>query len=203
MAAGVGLVNTAQGLTAMIETYRPEIIIMSGCGGGFAQAGMSVGDLAVATTEIDAQLGIEPKDKDAPPGSLPFPVKQSKKGSYSNRIPVDQTLAASVLQALTHRLSTSKTQVVTGPFITVSTITATDERAEKLFSWFSCCIESMEGAAGAQVADLYEIPFVEIRSSSNRVGDRDRSVWDLRTAFKRSAFAVKGFLEHLKITECK
>jgi futalosine hydrolase len=43
-------------------------------------------------------------------------------------------------------------------------------------------MESMEGAAAAHVAGLYQVPMAEIRAASNRVGDRDKTRWDIRTA---------------------
>jgi nucleoside phosphorylase len=81
-----------------------------------------------------------------------------------------------------------------GPFITVSTITATDMRAEKLYKQFKPCMESMEGSGAAHLAIHYNIPFLEIRSASNMVGKRDPGAWDLALAFERGAMAVFAFI---------
>jgi futalosine hydrolase len=80
--------------------------------------------------------------------------------------------------------------IVAGPFVTVSTITATDRGADRLYHRFHACMENMEGAAGAHVAKHYNIPFFEIRCASNLVGKRDRSAWDLPLACRRSAEAA-------------
>ena len=81
------------------------------------------------------------------------------------------------------------------PFVTVSTITATDNRADILYEAFKPCMESMEGASAAHIAFLYDIPFIEIRSASNIVGKRERSKWNLPLACERSNNAVMSFLE--------
>jgi futalosine hydrolase len=62
-----------------------------------------------------------------------------------------------------------------GPFVTVSAITGSFEKAAALSAAFSPVMESMEGAAAAHVAALYQVPMVEIRAASNRVGDRDKT----------------------------
>jgi futalosine hydrolase len=48
-------------------------------------------------------------------------------------------------------------------------------------------MESMEGAAAAHVAALYQVPMVEIRAASNRVGDRDKTRWDIPAAVQTVA----------------
>ena len=56
---------------------------------------------------------------------------------------------------------------------------------------FSAIAESMEGAAYAHVAALYDIPFVEVRGISNLVEDRDLSRWKLADAAAVAARAVE------------
>ncbi len=75
--------------------------------------------------------------------------------------------------------------------ITVSTVTASDASAQRLFSNFhQPCMEAMEGAAAAQVAALYRVNFMEIRAGSNRVGDRDKLLWQIPLAVNRLSTAL-------------
>jgi futalosine hydrolase len=88
-------------------------------------------------------------------------------------------------------------RVIKGDFITVSTITATLEHAQHLFKAFNHpCMESMEGAASAHIAALYNIPFIEVRAASNAVGVRNKSQWNIPLACQRASFAVKSLLEN-------
>ena len=57
LTTGPGIVNTVQALTTAIEHSRPAMIIQTGCAGAFTSSGLQIGDIGIATEEIDAQLG--------------------------------------------------------------------------------------------------------------------------------------------------
>jgi len=191
---GPGLVNTAQSLTAAIENCVPEMILMTGCAGGFARAGLTIGDIAIASEENDAQLGIEPESDDEPLAPLPFDLAVFNGMGIRHRIPMNMHIVSSALDIIRGEFSGMPINVLAGPFITVSTITATENRAERLFNRFRPCMENMEGVAGAYIAVHYSIPFLEIRCASNLVGKRDRASWDLGIACERSAKAAIAWL---------
>lgn len=66
--------------------------------------------------------------------------------------------------------------------VTVQTVSGLPEKTEQLIKGFMPAIESMEGAAFFYVCILEEIPFIELRSVSNEVGERDRTKWDIPLA---------------------
>lgn len=195
--SGPGVLNTVQALTAAIERSRPSMILMTGCAGAFQQAGMAVGDIGVAAEEIDAHLGIEGETTDAPPAPLPFPVLRAEGMEIRGRYPL-HPMAEDVRWRLSRRFEGESVQVKAGPFLTVSTVTASDKRADMLYHAFGPLMENMEGAGGAHVAALYRIPFLEIRCASNRVGNRNRSAWELSAAFDRCAEAVLALADFFK-----
>ncbi len=190
LTTGPGLVNTVQAVTAAVEHRRPSLMIQAGCAGAFRKSGLDIGDVAVAAEEIDVHLGIEPETGTDPMPPLPFPLMIHKGLEIRHRYPLDanrQLRAASVL----NKVFAGVCRVRRGPFVTVSTITATDRRAEALYDRYRPCMESMEGAGAAYLALYYDLPLVEIRAASNRVGRRDRNAWNLNLAFQRSAAAVE------------
>jgi futalosine hydrolase len=187
---GPGLVNTAQGLTAAIETLRPDMIIMTGCAGGFARAGMKVGDIGVASEENDAHLGIEAGEEGGLPMPLPFDLEVIDGRPVGPRIAMDSRMSREAAAVLKGAFGEQTVNIVRGPFVTVATITATDLGAHRLYERFHPCMENMEGIAGAHVAMHYGIPFVELRCTSNLVGKRNRSAWNLPLACRRSAEAA-------------
>jgi len=187
---GPGQVNCVQALTAAVERRRPHLVVQTGCAGGFAQAGLRTGDLGIATCEIDAHLGIETDKADAPLAALPFPVGRYGGTPVWNRYPTDSALSRRVREILKGAFSGEDIAVVSGPFLTVSTITATDRRASWYYDIHRSCMESMEGAGAAHVALHYGLPFIEVRSASNLTGKRDRSRWDLPLACERSTRAM-------------
>ena len=189
LTTGPGLVNTVQAVTAAVAHQRPSLLIQTGCGGAFGEAGLDIGDLAVAVEEIDVHLGIEPETADGPIRPLPFPLMIHKDVDIRHRYPLDEkrhTWAASLLK----NAFAGVCRVKPGPFVTVSTITATDRRAQAIFNQYRPCMESMEGAGAAYLALHYDLPLVEIRAASNRVGLRNRDAWDLDLAFARCAEAA-------------
>ena len=194
---GPGLVNTTQSLTAMVEVEAPMMILMVGCAGGFQQAGMRLGDIGVATAEIDVQLGIESSDgKGVLP--LPFDLGELAGEPIKNRVEINDGLSAFAEKLICRRFEKEQVTVMRGNFITVSTITATDQRAMRLYEQFHPCMESMEGVAGAYLAGYYGLPFLEIRSASNLVGNRQREAWDLPLACQRSGLAAESVLGRIK-----
>ncbi|MDL1963246.1 MAG: futalosine hydrolase [Deltaproteobacteria bacterium] len=191
---GPGTVNTVQSLTAAIENARPSLIIQTGCAGAFRESGLNIGDIGIATEEIDIQLGIETEDSSLPLNELPFSIIKSSNVDSKNRYSLDIELVNQALEILTKVFEGKSVQVVKGSFVTVSTITSTDSRAKDIYKQFSPCMECMEGAGAAHLAIHYDIPFLEIRSASNFVGKRDRNSWNLSLAFERGALAVLNLI---------
>lgn len=119
---------------------------------------------------IHPSLRLAPLPFDLIPGQ-----ELSRRGIYA----LDSDLAADCFRVLDRHLNC---RVVQGPFITVSAVTGSFEKADALFDAFSPVMESMEGAAAAHVAALYQVPMVEVRAASNRVGDRDKTRWNIPAA---------------------
>ena len=195
---GPGLSNTVQAITATIETARPAMIINTGCAGVFKETGLKIGDIAVATQEIDIQIGIEPAHGSVLTRLLPFPILIKNGIEIKRRYFLNEELADNAFTILTQAFANTDVNIAKGPFITVSTITATDLRAADIFSHYHPCMEAMEGAGAAHLACFYDIPLIEVRSASNFVGKRDKNQWNLPLAFQRSAAAVKECIRCVK-----
>jgi futalosine hydrolase len=151
---------------------------------------MGIGDVAIAAEENDAHLGIEPKEEGHPPEPLPFNLGEMDDDTVGACISMDNRLTEEASGALAAGFFGKKVKIAVAPFVTVSTITATNHGAARLYERFQSCMENMEGIAGAHVAKHYGIPFLEIRCASNLVGKRDREAWDLPLACRRSAEAA-------------
>jgi futalosine hydrolase len=190
LVTGPGAVNTVQAITACVEEARPAMILQIGCGGGFRQMGMRIGDIAVATLEQDVHLGIETGRAHTPLLEMPFPVLTRDGHAFKEKYPLNADLAEAAFQRLKAVLDNQGIGVFKGPFITGSTVTGSEERAAFLFETYSPCMESMEGAAAAFLSHYYRVPLVEIRCVSNLVGKRDLSQWDLPLACLRAGQAA-------------
>lgn len=175
---GIGKVNAASAATVLLERFSPELLINTGCGGAFPGCGLSVGELAVAGSESFADEGVQTPEGWRGLDLIGIPVFQWRGEPIFNRMPLCAELAEGALAcAREHGF-----RGMAGPFLTVSTCSGTASRGEELLRRFPGICENMEGAALAQVALIYGIPFLEVRGISNLVEDRDLARWDLKGA---------------------
>lgn len=190
-AGGVGKANAAAAATALIEQYRPGLLIIAGCGGAYPGSGLAVGDLAVASDELFADEGVETPDGWLDLRGMQLPLYTQKSHQYYNTIPLSRHAAEKAMQlADTHGV-----RLVRGRFLTVSSCSGTRARGLELSRRHQAICENMEGAASALIALRYGVPCMEIRGISNLVEDRDLSRWDLPRALE----AVQRFV--IKIVE--
>lgn len=196
LVTGPGMVNAAQAHTAAMEGLCPGLVIHTGCAGIFPSSGGDVGDLALAENDIDIHTGIE-KDGNLIPDPLPFPLLETDSGPVTRAYPMNPDDVNRARRILEQALDTHHIRIFQGSFITASTITASDQRAQTLQKAFSPVMESMEGSAAAHVALHYGVPFLEIRAASNRVGLRDKDQWNLFLAFERCSTAVFHLIDRL------
>ena len=69
--------------------------------------------------------------------------------------------------------------------VTVNKISDSELQKQQIFQAFHPGIESMEGAALHYVCLMENIPFLQIRSISNYVGEREKSKWKMREALQQ------------------
>jgi futalosine hydrolase len=84
--------------------------------------------------------------------------------------------------------------------ITVNTVTDDFDMIDALQQKWNAVVESMEGAALHFVCTEKEIPFVQLRSTCNYVGERDKSKWKLSAAIEKLNEAIS---ETISIAERK
>ena len=191
------IINAAHALTIALEKTRPKIIINAGYAGIFKESKLCIGDIAIATEERYIHTGVESPSDYLSPHDLPFELidktPSTKSGLYSfNKKYTDLAYQILATNNLAKEYSISK-----GLIITVSTITSTQETTAHLYKTFSPLMEAMEGAALAHVASLYNIPFLEIRSGSNFVGERDKKQWNTSLASKNISKACALIIENI------
>ena len=180
---GAGVFNTAHALTAVLEKICPQLILQTGIAGAFPGSGLDVGDVAVADQEQYIHTGVCDGTMEKIP--LPFDLIKDSPETRQGGYQLDADLARVFYEHLCSSLKGGKTHVAKGGFITVSSITAGKSMADRIYKVYSPLMEAMEGAAAAHISRLYKIPFVQARSASNEVGERDKSKWDIKTAADR------------------
>ncbi|WJY42960.1 futalosine hydrolase [Streptomyces sp. P9-2B-2] len=169
LAAGVGpaaaAAGTATALTAAALAGQPyDLVVSAGIGGGFPPAA-PLGSVVVADAIVAADLGAETPDGFLPVTELGF-------GTVVHR--PDPALVRTVAAAA---------GAVSGPVVTVSTVTGSAARAAELAARHPGVLaEAMEGFGVAEAAAAHGVPVLEIRAVSNAVGPRDRAAWRIGDA---------------------
>jgi len=191
--SGVGKINSAGTAAFMAERFRPALFVSLGIGGAYPDTGLEPGQVVLASEEILPDEGVvDAQGRFHPLESATLQLVSGTRTRKPNRFPVRRHL----LSGAKKRLAGDFGAVKAGPFLTVSTATGTDDRALQLrTSWKGLC-ENMEGAAVAQMAERYAIPFLEVRGISNAVGRRDLRLWKKDLAAENAQQALYRLLEN-------
>jgi len=187
---GPSVFNASHALTIALEKHRPKLIIQTGYAGIFQESNLKIGDIAVATEERYVHTGVESSLNPIIPMDLPFELIDDTPSTKSGVYDLNHKYTDSAYGVLVATNPVKECSIAKGLILTVSTITATTKTAMDLSKAFSPVMEAMEGAASAHIAALYDLPFLEIRSGSNYVGQRDKTKWDTSLASKRIAIAI-------------
>jgi len=167
LVGGVGAAAAAaRTATALCGTPYTRIL-SAGIGGGFAGRA-EIGDVALATRSIAADLGAESAEGFLSVADLGFGVD-------------GHDADADLLGALRAALPGA----AVGAVLTVATVTGSAARAQALIARHpSAVAEAMEGYGVATAAADAGVPFAEVRTISNLVGPRDREAWRIGAALE-------------------
>lgn len=186
---GIGKANTAAGLALAVARWRPRAVVQVGIGGAYVGSFLSIGMVAVAALEVHVDCGAGEGDGWQSMERLGFPLLEGPPPRF-NEMPTDA--------ALSERLA-APSQAPLLRFATSERVSATLEAAERLQRGFDVAVESMEGAAAAQVCLALGVPFAELRGVSNIVGERDRRAWDVPRAVRAATEALLAALPSLAV----
>lgn len=184
---GVAKVNTAAGLALAIERLKPATVLQFGIGGAYVGSFLSIGMIAAAEQEIHIDTGVATEQGWQGMAALGFPLLGE---DYYNLFPTDPALLERLVSSL------GATPAIFG---TSETVTGSFDLAAELQARFDLSIESMEGAAAAQVCAAYGVAFGELRGISNIVGERDKvRGWDIPVAVRAVNQGVLRLLNDLR-----
>ena len=180
LVSGIGPAPAAAATATALALGRFSLAVSAGICGGFRGAAQ-IGDAVVATDLVAADLGAH-----SPEGFLS--LDQLGWAEESLPVPVELVRTAS------GRLADAGLPVVTGPVVTVSSVTGTDVRADELAARHGAVAEAMEGRGVADAAGVHGVAVLELRTVSNLVGRRDTSAWRFDLALPALTAAVAALL---------
>lgn len=178
LVTGVGIPAMVYHLTKRLQQIDYDLVMLAGIAGTFS-SNTRLGEVVVVKTDCFADIGVNEK------GSISsifemgladadeFPFSKGRIGSYTE-LPGFRTVDA----------------------ITINRISDESVYIDQLISKYKPEIESMEGAAFHYVCALEKVPFIQLRSISNDVGERNKANWKMKEAILALNVALENALNH-------
>jgi futalosine hydrolase len=166
---GVGVPSTIYHLQKRIHQLEYDFIIQAGIAGSF-NSNIALGQTLLVKQDCFADLGIEEKGNYTPVFNTAFADKDEFPFTNGWLMNADENLKY---------LNLPKAKA-----ITVNKVSDSELQKKQFIQTFYADIETMEGAALHYVCLQEQIPFLQIRSISNHVGERDKTKWKMKEAIE-------------------
>jgi futalosine hydrolase len=179
---GIGVASTIYNLTKSLLQTKYDFVIQAGIAGSFTDD-LQRGEVVLVREDTFADCGVEEggvfknlfDSGLADENDFPF-----TKGWLINE---NEFLNAGVLKTI--------------KAITINKITNNATEINQQKNIFNADIESMEGAALHYVCLQTGIPFLQIRSISNKVGERDKTKWKMKEAIRNLNNEVEKIIKFI------
>jgi len=166
---GVGVPSTIYHLQKRIHQMDYDFIIQAGIAGCFSNE-MTLGQVVIVKQDCFADLGIEEKGIYTPVFNTAFADK--------DKFPFADGWLVNSNEAL------SKNNLPKVKALTINKVSDSELQKQQFLQTFNADIETMEGAALHYVCLQENIPFLQIRSISNHVGERNKTKWKIKEAIE-------------------
>ena len=164
---GVGVPVTMYHLQKKLHQNKPGLVIQAGIAGAFSSK-INLGSTVLVKQDTFADIGMEENEKFTGIFQSGFADKDAFPFNDGWLINSNTIFTRSMLPAV--------------KAITINKVSDSVLQKEQTILNFSPEIESMEGAAMHFVCMQENVPFIQIRSISNFVGERDKTKWKLKEA---------------------
>lgn len=163
--SGIGLTASTFHLTSQLELKNYDLIIQAGVAGSF--------DLNVSLGEVVAVK------QDAIADQSVIELEKLKTLFDLNLVPQDQYPYKKGWLLNPHKEVLKKTKLKIVKGVSVNQISTSKQMIRFYRDVFDPVTESMEGAALHYVCLMKKVPFVQIRSISNYIGERNKKKWNM------------------------
>jgi futalosine hydrolase len=178
---GVGIPNTIYHLTKKLAKKNYDLVIQAGIAGSFNEQILK-GSVVVVKQDTFGDVGMEEKEN--------FKTLFETGLAQANDFPFRNGWLLNENKYLSHQ----SLPIVNG--VTVNKITDDQKIIRGMVKKFRADIESMEGAAFHFACLHQKVNFLQLRSISNTVGDRDKKNWQMNIAIENLSIELKKILKH-------
>jgi len=168
--SGVGIPASLFSISRAIEQEKPSLIIQAGIAGCF-DIYENVNQTFVIKNDVFADIGVEENGAWQDLFDLGFIEKNTFPYTF-NKLDNPWLQDYNLL----------KLPAVAA--ITINEITTRMERRNQFIKKYNPFLESMEGASLHYACLMNSVPFLQMRTISNMVGERDKKNWQLKSAIE-------------------
>jgi futalosine hydrolase len=167
---GVGIPCVLGAFQRLVQQTRPDRIVNIGIAGAYPNSGLEIGDIVLGESEVYGDVGFEMPEE---PGFQSVREVAFGRDFYTSPFPV------TAFPEFQHEGSFRF-----GRGCTVNACTGTECTGLLRERLFEAHFETMEGAAVAQIGQIYSIPVCEIRAISNKAACRAMHPENIALALK-------------------
>ena len=175
---GIGAVQACHCVTREVvaaaaagEPYN--LVVNLGIAGSYDLEAFPIGSAAVISREHFADLGFGSEEGFS--DLFQYGILDKDEYPYTNGALARQLLPYPHIEKVLEKYGA-------GAGATVQCVTGTQTRCNEIVAMYDPQIESMEGAGVYYAALMEKVPFFELRTVSNAVGERDTSKWESKAA---------------------
>ncbi len=185
---GVGVPETMYHLQKRVHQIDYDLIIQAGIAGSFSEKN-NLGDCVIVKQDRFADVGIYEKNNFNSVFDMKFTAKDNfpyQNGWLVNNHNIIETIGLKKVKG-----------------ITINMISDQADMNAVFIKKYQPEVESMEGAALHYVCLQENIPFLQLRSISNFVGERDKSKWKMKEAIHNLNAEVNRLINQFSLTGLK
>ncbi len=183
LVTGIGLTATAYHLTKQLQLKKYDLVIQAGVAGCFDHSVPLGTVVAIKQDTIADQSVIE--------------LKQLKTLFDLKLVPNNQFPYKNMWLINPYKELLKKTKVKSVKGISVNEITTSKTKINFYRASFNAVAESMEGAALHYTCLMEQVPFLQLRSMSNYIGERNKKNWNMQSSIVNLNKVLIQLIENL------
>ncbi|HEV8082370.1 MAG TPA: futalosine hydrolase [Chitinophagaceae bacterium] len=180
---GVGIPTTIFNLNKKLALAKYDLVIQAGIAGTFKET-FEKSDIVIIEEDTFADMGVNEKGNFRTIFEMGF--------ADENEFPYKSGWLKNEQEIL------KKTNLPRVKAITVNKITDDKKQLKQLKDKFNADVESMEGAAFHYVCLQQKVNFLQLRSISNVVGERDKTKWKMEEAISFLNIELQKLIENFR-----
>ncbi len=180
---GIGLTATTYHLTRQLQLKKYDLVIQAGVAGCFSK-NIPLGSVVVITKDAIADQSV-------------IELQQLKTLFSLQLLPANQFPYTNTWLVNPHKELLKKTTLKNVKGISVNEITTSKTKVAFYNDTFNAVAESMEGAALHYVCLMEGVPFLQLRSMSNYIAERNKKNWNMTASIENLNAAIIQLVQNL------